>query len=47
MMDSSPPTSPVLDDELSLEAAYQWRILRYLVYIGGPLITGYGILPSP
>ncbi len=44
MMDSSPPIVPVLDDELSLEAAYQRRILRYLVYIGGPLITGYGIL---
>jgi signal transduction histidine kinase len=31
------------DDETSLEAAYQKRILRYLVFIGAPFIVAYGV----
>jgi uncharacterized membrane protein len=32
------------EDELPLEAAYQKRILRYLVFIGTPFILAYGAL---
>ncbi len=34
----------VLDDEMSLEASYQKRIFRYLVFIGAPFIVIYGIV---
>jgi signal transduction histidine kinase len=43
-MQKSTETALVPDDELSLEAAYQKRIFRYLVFIGSPFIITYGIV---
>jgi signal transduction histidine kinase len=32
------------EDEVSLEAAYQKRILRYVTFVGAPFIVAYGVI---